>query len=279
MRRALACGLVALFLVVGLAASQANAANLAWKGTLRVDINTFPSAGLTGTGVFTVNGSGGGSHLNTMQFTTQGITGTVLVPITDPEVTGIGLLAVKLTVTNQLAGTFANLSTTGALTQNQRGSQGSVRLCLFFQGCESAFLPTVLTANNGMSGAGIGGSATIGGFGTIRVSLVYNPWTKGTTTLSNLGTDDGGVTTRTRSGFQHGPQSNLSSTALTSGVVQLVTATSTVTAGIPTGGAPNATGSTFTIFTIHVIPEPGLLLLLGSGVVGLALLGHRRIRR
>ena len=278
MRKLLGLSL-AVFLLVGFAASQANAANLAWKGTIRVDINTFPPAPLTGTGVFTVNNSAGGSHLNTMQFTTPGITGTIVVPITDPEVTGIGLLAVKLTINSQLAGTFANLSTTGALSQNQRGTNGAARLCLFFQGCVSAFLPVNLSANNGMTGAGIGGAATIGGFGTIRVSLVYNPWTKGTTTLTNLGTDDGGVTTRTRMGFQHGAQSGISSTAQTSGVVQLVNATSTVTAGIPTGGAPNAKGNAFTIFTIHVIPEPGLLLLLGSGVVGLALLGHRRIRK
>ena len=32
------------------------------------------------------------------------------------------------------------------------------------------------------------------------------------------------------------------------------------------------------IMMIHFIPEPGLLLLLGSGVAGLALLGHRRMR-
>jgi hypothetical protein len=29
---------------------------------------------------------------------------------------------------------------------------------------------------------------------------------------------------------------------------------------------------------VHFIPEPGLLTLLGAGVVGLALLGSRRIR-
>jgi hypothetical protein len=35
----------------------------------------------------------------------------------------------------------------------------------------------------------------------------------------------------------------------------------------------------FVILVIRFIPEPGLLLLLGSGVAGLVLLGRRRIRQ
>jgi hypothetical protein len=32
------------------------------------------------------------------------------------------------------------------------------------------------------------------------------------------------------------------------------------------------------ILVVHFIPEPGLLLLLGSGVLGLTVLGRRRLR-
>jgi hypothetical protein len=35
----------------------------------------------------------------------------------------------------------------------------------------------------------------------------------------------------------------------------------------------------FVITMIHFIPEPGLLLLLGSGVAGLAFLGRRKLRK
>jgi hypothetical protein len=35
----------------------------------------------------------------------------------------------------------------------------------------------------------------------------------------------------------------------------------------------------FTRVVVHFIPEPGLLLLLGSGAVGMALLGRKRIRK
>jgi len=35
----------------------------------------------------------------------------------------------------------------------------------------------------------------------------------------------------------------------------------------------------FMTLTLHFIPEPGLLLLLGAGVVGLGLLGRSRIKK
>jgi hypothetical protein len=35
----------------------------------------------------------------------------------------------------------------------------------------------------------------------------------------------------------------------------------------------------FSTLTLHFIPEPGLLLLIGSGVVGLGLLGRSRMNR
>jgi hypothetical protein len=37
--------------------------------------------------------------------------------------------------------------------------------------------------------------------------------------------------------------------------------------------------SLFIDFRLHFIPEPGLLLLVGSGVVGLGILGRARMRR
>ncbi len=281
LKKLLGLGLSAL-LLVGLGATTANAAELAYKNTTRIRINLLPQIVITSTAVATVNMSNGGSHLTSVRLDGSQVDAqTSTVPVTDPEVTAGGIVAVKFSNLKQLSGTFANFSNMSApLTQNQIGSSGTFRICLFFQGCVSAFLPLPLSPqNNGMTGAGIGGQATIGGFGTIRVSIVYNPWTKNTTTVTNIGTDDGGVTTRTRMGFVHGPASaSGSSAAQTSGVVQLVQASSTITVGVPTGGAPNAKNGTLTVATLHFIPEPALLLLIGSGTVGLAVLGRRRMR-
>ena len=83
------------------------------------------------------------------------------------------------------------------------------------------------------------------------------------------------TTTRTMQGFVHGPASLTSSTAKGSGVVQIVTATAVSTSLAP----PNNFLSVFGIIRLHFIPEPGLVLLLGSGIAGLVVLGRHRMRK
>jgi hypothetical protein len=58
--------------------------------------------------------------------------------------------------------------------------------------------------------------------------------------------------------------------------VQLV-APQQVATNLPLGS--NDKVGTGAFFVIHFIPEPGLLLLVASGVVGLAVLGRARMRR
>ena len=66
------------------------------------------------------------------------------------------------------------------------------------------------------------------------------------------------------------------STALTSGVIQLVNPNQTTTSGVP--GNSDKSGNIGRL-TLHFIPEPGILLLLGSGALGMLLLGSRRLKR
>jgi hypothetical protein len=131
----------------------------------------------------------------------------------------------------------------------------------------------------GLNAVGVGGVITAGGWGGIRFSLQAAPWTIKTATVMDQITTTGGsqiTSAVTLRGFAHAPASTTSSTAQPGGVVQLVTPNQ-ITTNLPLG-SNQRTGS-FVTMKVHFIPEPALVLLLGSGVVGLALLGRSRIRQ
>ena len=73
-----------------------------------------------------------------------------------------------------------------------------------------------------------------------------------------------------------GSTSSSSTSAVTSGVVQLITPMQVTSTGF---GSNNELQSLFTMYRIHFIPEPGFFLLLGAGVVGLSILGRKRLLR
>lgn len=257
-----------------LAAPAAQAAVLQFQGAIELELGTLPPVPVTGTGLATVNGSGGLGHLNTLELD-GGITGGAVVPITDPIVTAGGIVEIRATGTLG-AGVLGNISgalqnTQLGLTQNTLPVIGQARICLLYSGCNSGSITLPFT-NNGTQGFGLGGLVTAGGSGTIRVSVLAAPWTMKTRTLSNR-TDNGGITFPASAGFAHGPASLTSSTALTSGVVQLVTPLQVTTTGIP---GNNDKIALFGRLKLHFIPEPGLLLLLASGVGLLAVFGSRR---
>ena len=131
------------------------------------------------------------------------------------------------------------------------------------------------TSAGQLIGAGVGGLLTIGGSGTIMISVIGAPFTVKTITNFNR-TNGKAVVTFMENGFAHGPSSGTTSTGLTSGVVQFVTASHTRTVGIP--GNSDIQGN-FSRLLVHFVPEPGLLLLFGSGALGMALLGRKRARK
>ena len=73
-------------------------------------------------------------------------------------------------------------------------------------------------------------------------------------------------------GFAHGPASLTSSTAQPSGILQLVTVSKAYTS--LAGAFPELPVIGF--LDLHFVPEPGTLMLLGLGVMGLAAVGRRR---
>jgi hypothetical protein len=145
------------------------------------------------------------------------------------------------------------------------------KVCLFFggSGCISN-ISVPLTPTAGGAGFGIGGTRTT--TGPVNLTLQHAPWTIGQPVMT-LHTPGSTITTPVLpGGFAHGPASLTSSTAQRSGVVQLVTVSKVYTS--LTGASPELplTG----VLTLHFVPEPGTLLLLGSGVLGLGFCGRRR---
>ena len=259
-------------LFVAMAAGTASAKTLDWHGTLDLRLGALQGLRFNGSGVATVNNSSGGNHLNTLRLA-GGITGSGTIPVTDPDTIG--------TIPSiQIQGTLG----TGTLSGISGGAPlhppaaipllGFSKVCLFVPGCGS-FLPLNNTNNNGATGVGVGGQLTIGQFGPVRISLVAQPWTLGPASLV-VKTHEGGFRTAVASGFVHGAASSNSSTAASSGVIQLVAPTAVTVTGV---AGNNSSMSLFATLTMHFIPEPGLLLLIGSGVLGLGLIGRSKMKK
>jgi hypothetical protein len=297
-------------------AGTASAAPLNWAGTLTSKIAALPDLTGSGGGVATVNGSSGviPAHLTTIRLAgSRGhVTGTDTNIITDPEVAGNGIAAVIINFqpgTGTLGPISGAVASGPGLTQNVMPIGGVAKICLLSTVCTN-FLPLLLTQpttngarfqvntatpnqltpgsaqgkrlgipGTGTKGLGIGGLITVGGFSAIRISVEAAPWTIKTATAIDQTDDNTGSAAFhnvTRMGFAHGPVSVTTSTAQPSGILQVVTP-SQVRTNLSLGS--NVKISTVTELLIHFIPEPGLLLLIGSGVVGLALIGRSRMKR
>ena len=259
-------------MLVGLA-GNAGATALNWDGTLSLDLGALPSVSTTGSGVAIVNASGGVGHLTTLHLA-GGITGTGIAVVTDPDTTG-QIPSIRLTAT---LGT-GTLSGIDASNQQLTGNnvlpvRGLARICLITTGCDTN-LKLPLTKNGGATGVGVGGLLSVFAVNVALISVEVAPWTLAPVSGVNQ-TANGAFQTLTRTGFAHGPASSNSSTNLDSGVVQLISPATVTSLGLP---ANNTKLSLFSTLTLHYVPEPGLILLIGSGVVGLGLLGRSRLRK
>jgi hypothetical protein len=112
-----------------------------------------------------------------------------------------------------------------------------------------------------------------------KLSIQGAPWTIGIASIQGVTTTtpNGGISTYTKTlqGFVHGPASGTSSTAAISGVLQII-----APVFIETNlGQPDTFQAVWQELRLHFIPEPGLLLLLGSGGAGLVMLGRNRMRK
>jgi hypothetical protein len=282
-RKAVLLGALALFV-----AGQVSATVMTtWtRASLQFTNLGRAEASETAVGVATIHtSSSASSHLSTISApfnaglslnSTISVTDPTAAPITSVVLTSIrGRPDLQGGVIGNISGAMAN-SNLGVLP-NTIPSTGGVTICLLVAGipCAGQLNLVVGATSAGVQiGGGVGGILTIGGLGAIRISVVGAPYTVKTVSAVNR-TENGGFDVFSEHGFAHGPGSMTSSTAQTSGVLQTVTANHTTVIG---PGDNDMSGNISRVLT-HFVPEPGLVLLLGSGAVGMALLGRKRIRK
>jgi len=232
--------IAATFLAVGVA-GQANAAALGFVGAIGIQIATLAPIVLPGVGTAIVNGSTSGGHINTLSipggvFATTGL----VLPVTDPAAAPIkGLQA---TVANG-TGAFSGGTLAGVMPL-----VGATKVCLF--GPCSAAVSNIAVP---LGVVGAGGAAFV--TAAVNLTVVGAPWTTGTVAVGTI-TAMGGA-------------APASDTGMASGVVTLVTPIF-VSTNIPA----SAVLPVFGILSMHFVPEPGTLVLLSSGIVGLVAFGR-----
>jgi len=149
------------------------------------------------------------------------------------------------------------------------GISGLAKICLFGPGaCIFANVPVPLSPTASGAGLGIGGTQIVSG--AVALTMQHSPWTVGQPVMT-IHTPMSYITTPTLPGGYANPAS---ATAANSGVLQLVTASKVFTS--LTSAFPELPVTA--ILTLHMVPEPGTLLLVTSGVVGLCFYGRRQRR-
>jgi hypothetical protein len=283
-------------LVLGVSFS-ASAERLNVLGTLSTQIGTdLPTLTNTFEGVAVLNGSGGGipAHLSTLTLAGSNVIGatTAMVQITDPNVAANGIATIRIQAelgTGALAPiSGAVASTSPTLTKNILPLRGLAKVCLLSTAC-GLFLPLELTQptntttpSPAIKGVGIGGLLTIGKGSLINISIEAAPWTiKQSTKIDQISTPMTPAGFKffinvANAGWAHDPNSATTTTAQPSGAVQLISPMQ-IRTNLAAGTSVKL--SLFSVLNLHFVPEPGMLLLLGSGVAGLVLLGRHRMRK
>jgi hypothetical protein len=260
--------LLAAVLSVGLAGS-ANASVLTLTGgTLSIGIGALPPITFPNNSNPVINvSSGGGGFTEPASI----FTGSIMLPTA--LFTGVALIN-GLTIGNLANGT-KNVVTGGGAAGAQPGLvKPGGGLGGFGPLVGTAFVNVLGLFNLAvpLSAVGNTGASTAVIAGTLAVTAIATGWTTGQASIT-------GITTGTPGGGQANTvvfQGYDNRTPNHNGVVQLISPFKVITNAA--GNLPGIAIQTLT-FAGAVVPEPGTLLLIGSGVVGLALLGRKRMRK
>jgi hypothetical protein len=250
-------------------AEVSNAASMQWEGTILVSLPSSTELSVDASGEAVVIDNGNDFTLQTLRPIGDSF-GTDTFLLTDPEVPTIAAIRLEAGVGFGTLAPFDPLAPLSQpqLTKNILPLYGTLKLCVLSSAC-SAYVPIPLASPSFGAAVGAGGLITIGP-GAIRISVEAAPWTVRNATVT-VETPFGSTFQFVTSGSVHGPYSFTGSTALTGGQLSLVTPM------LITSNELDLPPLAFARLTLRFVPEPGLLLLLASGVVGLWTLS--RIRR
>jgi len=239
---------VGALLAVGLAAPS-HSATLTLGGTLSLTIGALPPVSLPDNGGASVLVSSGNGHFTEP----AGVFGPATIPLTASLFTGVPQIS-GLTLIG-----FGN----GTKVASGAGTA--------LGGLAGSALVTVLQSLNlsiPLSVVGVPGASVQAGVGAIIITVVGQGWTTGVASVTGVTSTTPGtnvLNTITLAGSDN-------RTAGHQGTITLVSGFQAIT---------NVAGTLpgFAIQALSFVPEAGTLVLLGTGAIGLALYGRRRMTK
>jgi hypothetical protein len=239
------------------------------------------AVGALGTLPFVGSGSGTSTTLN-VTIPASVAMGTPVVPVT----ANAPITAIAVKINKNLAGSFNGNPLTGTMVIDGaaavKGNLGGGPITLVGVPFYTAHDPGSAAGANGI---GVGGSVLIVVGPGVYLNVFNTDWTEGMKTVTGLMYTyvyhvPAGKAASMTIGYPY-----LNGTAMYTGTDSRTPGgLGQVTLVSPTKVVTNLTGGLLILvvlgtLTLNFVPEPGTLLLLGSGVAGLAILGRRRMGR
>jgi hypothetical protein len=190
--------------------------------------------------------------------TTAGLPTTITL-VTTP--TPGGTYGYNLKIANKPLGPLGAGSFSGTPLAGPMAIQGAILATLTnFNNFTIANLPLT---SAGTKGVGLGGTLSVTSYAGGIWSVAGAPWTTGPAAVNNVNTPGGSVLpTLTLTGYDNRNAAGL-------GMVQLVTPIQ-----FNLGGGSSV--GTHGVLTLNFVPEPGTMLLVGTGLAAIAYLSRRR---
>jgi hypothetical protein len=294
--------LTALLLLVSFGvAKPGSAAVVPFTGTMSIQIGPLPEVSVAGSGLATVNGSAGGHPITSLvipagAFATTALTLPVpnLYPIVQLKFPSLSNRTVGVMAGGSCTASHPNVSCPGGGLAGFGTIQGDALIGIFFTHTAGSFTGTNTVANLHieLSPVGAGSTWTESALG-ITLQVTGAGWTTGTA----------GVYNPTAPILTHAPSSFHVFPTVSFYASQSVTAafgtTRTFMGGRVTGPGSNFHTDAITLvspvqtfnnafgefmpvlatISVHLVPEPGALVLLGTGMAAFLLYGRRLRRR